>query len=50
MEKHNYKLTVTLYKLNQIQLYHKPIIIYQYDSESQTQFKFKTGLIDYGNW
>ena len=34
-----HKLTITLYKLNEIQLCHKPIIIYQYDSESTMQFK-----------
>ena len=39
-KKNSYKLTITLYKLNQIQLCQKPIIIYQYDSESTTQFMF----------
>ena len=34
-KKKNYKLTITL-----LQLCHKPIIIYQYDFESTTQFKF----------
>ena len=33
-KKNNYKLTTTL-----LQLCHKPIIIYQYDFESTTQFK-----------
>ena len=33
-KKKNYKLTITL-----LQLCHKPIIIYQYDFESTTQFK-----------
>ena len=41
MEKKNCKPTITLDKLNKIQLCHKPIIIYQYDSQATTQFKFR---------
>ena len=41
MEKNNYKQAITLFKLNQIRLCYKPIIIYQYDSELTTQCKFQ---------